>query len=101
MSDWMPHPSTHTRDEHHNWLSRQNLDKLVSGGILVAFAVSVGHSEKEAKEMAGKVATGLAAGWGIIRAFDVHFGHLFQREEQTAQENRRRHSTVLKNPYPY
>lgn len=78
----MPHPSTHSREEHHNWLDRLISDPrtnvAVAVSVLTAFVVSLGHPSEEGKKIAGQVAGAISSGWGVVRTFDTYFGHHFR-----------------------
>jgi hypothetical protein len=80
--DAMPHPSTHSRQQHHSWLDRlirdPRTDAAMAVSILTTFAVSLGHPTEEGRRIASKLMTGIASGWGAVKAFDTYFGHHFK-----------------------
>ncbi|GIH02546.1 hypothetical protein Rhe02_06130 [Rhizocola hellebori] len=94
MAD-QPHPSTHSEAEHHEWIRQA----IRAGRIafyatqLVAFLVSLGHSQEDARKRAGQIAAGAGiAGAGlalsgeqieaeaerVVAQFSRFFGHLFR-----------------------
>lgn len=78
----MPHPATHSREDHHNWLDRlihdPKTDILMAVSVLTSFAVSLHHPTEEGRKIASKVTTAMSTGWTAAKAFDTYFGHHFK-----------------------